>query len=118
VCRSRSDTFVDNFNILIKFVILSDSLTTIKSIQNQLIQSRGHCNKNSKQIKYAYEHGKKITIMWILEHAGIRKNGIVDEQASLAINNTDTPLIEQTSYDDTKKYIKIVINDKWQNIRT
>jgi hypothetical protein len=25
-------------------------------------------------------------------------------------------LIEQISYDDTKKYIKIITNDKWQNI--
>jgi len=32
--------------------------------------------------------------MWIPGHAGIRENEIADEQASLAINNTDTPLIE------------------------
>ncbi|KAL5237162.1 hypothetical protein ACI65C_004572 [Semiaphis heraclei] len=28
----------------------------------------------------------------------------------------NTPLIEQISYDDTKKYIKIITNDKWQHV--
>lgn len=54
--------------------------------------------------------------MWIPRHTGIKGNEIADEQASLALNNTHTPLIEQISYGDTKKYIKEIINDKWQNI--
>jgi hypothetical protein len=47
---------------------------------------------------------------------GIKGNGIADEQASFAITNSDTPLIEQICYDDSKKYNKEIINNKWQYI--
>lgn len=100
-----------------KFIILSDSLSTIKNIQNQF-NPGDIATKIQNKLNKAYEHGKKITIIWIPGHAGIRGNEIADEQASLAIKNTDTPPIKQISYDDTKKYIKKCINDKWQNIWT
>lgn len=38
------------------------------------------------------------------------------KQASFATDNTEIPLIEQTSCDDSKKYIKEIIKSNWQNI--
>lgn len=49
--------------------------------------------------------------MWIPGHTGIKGNKITDEQASLAINNSDTHLIEQISNNNLKNYIKEIIND-------
>lgn len=44
--------------------------------------------------------------MWIPGHIGIKGNEIAVEEASFAINNTDSLLIEQITYDDSKKSVK------------
>ena len=50
--------------------------------------------------------------MWVPGHTGIKGYEIADEHALLAINYFDSPLIEKISYDNSKKCINEIINDK------
>jgi hypothetical protein len=79
-----------------EFIILSDSLCTVKNKFNP-----GVLNQKFKTIS------TKLLICVNLSlspgHSGIKGNEIADEQASIAIYNNETFLISQISYGDSKK---------------
>jgi len=66
-----------------KFIILNDSLSSIKSIQNQF-NPGDIAAKIQNNLNKAIKHGKQITIVWISGHSGIKGNAIADEQTSFA----------------------------------
>eukprot|EP00102_Acyrthosiphon_pisum_P018398 XP_008190141.1 PREDICTED: uncharacterized protein LOC100572585 [Acyrthosiphon pisum] len=95
-----------------KFVILSDSLSAIKNIQNKnnpndisvLIQN---------QLDEAKTNKKQISIIWIPGHTGIAGNEIADKYAILAASNKNTTKLNISSYYDIKKAVKTQIRKKW-----
>lgn len=98
-----------------KFIILSDSLSTIRSLQN-FFNPGDIASKILNNLNLASGLGINIVIMWIPGHSGIIGNEIADEHASIAINNKDTVLINKMSFDDAKKLINERTKYKWQKI--
>ncbi|XP_060864378.1 uncharacterized protein LOC132940688 [Metopolophium dirhodum] len=76
------------------FIILSDSLSTIRSLQNPF-NPGDIASKILNNLTLASGLGKNIVIMWIPGHSGIIGNEVADEHASTAINNKDTVLINK-----------------------
>jgi len=98
-----------------KFIILSDSLSMIRSLQN-LFNPGYIASKILNNLNIASGLGKNIVIMWIPGHSGIIGNEIADEHASIATNNKETVLINKMSYEDAKKLINERTKYKWQKI--
>ncbi|KAL4122214.1 hypothetical protein QTP88_014586 [Uroleucon formosanum] len=97
------------------FIILSDSLSTIRSLQN-LFNPGDIASKILNNLTIASGLGKNIAIMWIPGHSGIIDNELADKHASTAIKNKETVLINKMSYDDAKKLINERTKYKWQKI--
>ena len=94
-----------------KFVIYSDSRSSIEALQN-------YNPKNTlvQQIKYEfhklYDDGKYVEICWIPAHMGIRGNEEADKAAKEAINMNRSNIIIPTS--DFVPTLKRNIFNKWQ----
>ncbi|KAL4147877.1 hypothetical protein QTP88_002209 [Uroleucon formosanum] len=97
------------------FVILSDSLSTIRSLQ-KLFNPGDIAYTILNNLTIASGLGKNIVIMWIPGHSEIIGNELADKHASTAINNKETVLINKMSYDDVKKLINERTKYKWQTI--
>ncbi|KAL4119182.1 hypothetical protein QTP88_012027 [Uroleucon formosanum] len=97
------------------FVILSDSLSTIRSLQN-LFNPGDIASKILNNLTIASGLGKNIVIMWIPGHLGIIGNELANKHASTAINNKETVLINKMSYDDAKNLVNERTKYKWQKI--
>ena len=96
-----------------KFVIYSDSRSSIEALQN-------YCPKNPlvQQIKYEfhklYEDNKYVELCWIPAHIGIKGNEDADKAAKEAINMSRSNINIPVS--DFITTLKRTIFNKWQTL--
>ena len=93
-----------------KFIILSDSLSSLQSIENRNLHNplvMNICNKIHKLIT----SGNSICFIWIPSHIGISGNTLADSEAKAAlqlpISNTPVP------YTDFISLIKTYVDKRW-----
>jgi hypothetical protein len=58
---------------------------------------------------------KKITLMWIPGHIGIKENELADKQSKIVATNSQSTTIPGTSFRDLKKHINDITSKKWLN---
>jgi len=94
------------------YLVISDSLSSITGIQNTT-----HPSDISKLIQEkTYEAsgmGMDICYIWAPGYCGIQGNEKADLEASKAASSPDTPLLNIYTYEDKKKQIKPVLDQKW-----
>jgi len=95
-----------------KFLILSDSLSTINRIKNKTNPSDVAVFIQNK-LDNAKTNNKQITFIWIPGHTGIKENKTADKYAKLAVSNTDTNVLDLIIYDNFKNSIKTLIRKNW-----
>lgn len=96
-----------------KVIIMTDSLSTIEMIENK--------NEKNNNCRYLMNilnrEKKKIILMWIPSHKGIKGNEMADECAKNAINKEKQ---NEMTENDSKLYIENIIkekeNKKWLKI--
>lgn len=93
-------------------IILSDSLSTLTSIQNQW-KPTDLARKIQNAHTTATTAGKQISYMWIPGHCSIEGNELADKAAKLAhlANNPLTSL--DCTYQDVKRIIATDAHDQW-----
>ncbi|KAL4107762.1 hypothetical protein QTP88_018054 [Uroleucon formosanum] len=98
-----------------KYIILSDSLSSLISIKNKFNPS-----DIAIQIQNRLEEAKRknniIILIWITGHIGIDGNEKADRQAKLATRSNDAQHINISQYTDVRKQIKQNTISLWQNI--
>ncbi|KAL4083496.1 hypothetical protein QTP88_028812 [Uroleucon formosanum] len=98
-----------------KYIILSDSLSSLISIKNKFNPS-----DIAIQIQNRLEEAKRknniIILIWIPGHIGIDGNEKADRQAKLATRSNDAQHINISQYTDVRKQIKQNTISLWQNI--
>ncbi|KAL4112023.1 hypothetical protein QTP88_015872 [Uroleucon formosanum] len=98
-----------------KYIILSDSLSSLISIKNKINPS-----DIAIQIQNRLEEAKRknniIILIWIPGHIGIDGNEKADRQAKLATRSNDAQHINISQYTDVRKQIKQNTISLWQNI--
>jgi len=81
-------------------IICSDSLGTLNSIKNQF-KPGDLAIKILNKLNEAISKNKRITLMWVPGHIGIKGNELADKQSKIAKSQFKT--IPRTSYRDIKK---------------
>ena len=94
-----------------KFIILSNFLSTITSLQN-VFQPNYIAKKIQNKLEEARDKGKIITLVWVPSHIGIERNEVADKKAKLAITIIEKPTVNEVTYEDIKKRIEIIITEK------
>ena len=100
-----------------KHIILSDSLSTLISVQNKFNPS-DIAIQIQNRLEEANQKNNNIIIIWVPGHIGIIGNEKADQQAKLAIRSPDSHFINISSYSDIRKQIKHDTTLLWQNIWT
>jgi kelch-like protein 2/3 len=96
-----------------KFIILSDSLSSLQSIQNKNLHNPiilDICNKIHKLIV----SGNSICFIWIPSHIGISGNSLADSEAKAALQLPVSRL--PVPYTDFVGLIKSYVNKRWQQL--
>ena len=94
-----------------KFVILSDSLSCLQSIQNMNILNPLILDICIKIHKLTVS-GNSINFIWIPSHIGITGNSLADSEAKAALQLPVTNL--PVPYSDFKGLIKSYVDKRWQ----
>ena len=100
-----------NFSKEKKFIIFTDSLSLIQSIENENV-------KNPlvvtifKKIKSIQDQGKELVFCWVPGHCGIDGNERADRAAKEALNKTITPV--KLPFTDRTPLIRSHLLKKWQ----
>jgi len=97
-----------------QIIILSDSLSSLMSIQNQW-KPTDLARKIHNAHSTATFAGKQISFMWIPGHCNIRGNELADKAAKQAhlANNPLTSLV--FTYQDVKRIIAKEAHNQWEN---
>jgi len=98
-----------------KYIILSDSLSSLISVKNKFNPSDIAIHIQNR-LEEAKEKNNNIIIIWIPGHIGIIGNEMADKQAKLAINSSNSQYINISSFTDIRKQIKQDTMLIWQNI--
>ena len=96
-----------------KAVILSDSLSTLRSIENTSNPNE-ISRKIQNQIYNLTYTGYSITLIWIPSHNKIPGNERADEKARQAITSTDAISLNCFTLHDAKSIARIISNNIWQ----
>ena len=94
-----------------KFIIFTDSLSLIQSIQNANLKNPliGTILRNNYKI---IEQGKELLFCWVPSHCGIPGNEQADQSAKEALNKSVFPF--DIPYTDKIPLIKNFLHKKWQ----
>ena len=106
----RSLTYV-RFSRLKKFIIYSDSLSLLESIQTLDSKNPLVC-LIYKLLNIIDSLGKEVVFCWVPSHCGILGNELVDKEAKLALSKEITPMPIPVS--DFLPLIKQFIVNSWQ----
>lgn len=101
-----------NGSYLPPLVIFSDSLSVLKTIQNNTPSSRPDITTDIMEL--AYTVPDKISLVWIPSHVGIPGNETADELANKATSNKEIDRECKLSYQENKRIIHQYINNIWQ----
>ena len=97
-----------------KSFILSDSLSTLTSIQN-FFQPNSISQKIQNQISYLQTNAQTITIIWIPSHIGIPGNELADTCAKHSISSPHSLVFCSYTLQDSKHVISEYILKNWQH---
>jgi len=99
-------------NHIHKAVILSDSLSTLRSIEN--INNPNEISRKIQNQIYNLTHtGYSITLLWIPSHNQIQGNERADQKARQAITSTDAIRLNHFTLHDAKLITSIISNNIW-----
>ena len=93
------------------FLILSDSLSVLKSIQNQNLD-HPFLRKIQKLHSELIQDGKSIVFIWVPGHAGITGNTFADAAAKRALNEPVSNIF--IPYSDLRPCVHSYIQKVWQ----
>ncbi|XP_025198492.1 uncharacterized protein LOC112596882 [Melanaphis sacchari] len=96
-----------------KAVILSDSLSTLRSIEN-ISNPNEIARKIQNQIYNLTQTGYSITLIWIPSHNQIPGNERADEIARQAITSTNAIRLNYFTLHDAKSISSTIVNNIWQ----
>lgn len=96
-----------------KAVILSDSLSTLRSIEN-ISNPNEIARKIQNQIYNLTHIGYSITLIWIPSHNQIPGNERADEKARQAITSNNAIRLNCFTLHDAKSITRIIANNIWQ----
>ncbi|KAL4147805.1 hypothetical protein QTP88_002154 [Uroleucon formosanum] len=99
-------------NHIHKAVILSDSLSTLRSIEN-IYNPNEISRKIQNQIYNLTHTGYSITLLWIPSHNQIQGNERADQKARQAITSTDAIRLNHFTLHDAKSITSIITNNIW-----
>ncbi|XP_072401635.1 uncharacterized protein [Diabrotica undecimpunctata] len=103
----RAIKFIDDTNI-VKAVILSDSLSSITSIQR--VYPKHPIEKMIKsELHTCQEKGRTVDFIWITSHVGIPRNKETDLSSRSAVSSVDSEIILKCGPEDLKLSIKAKI---------
>lgn len=88
-----------------KYIILSDSLSSLISIKNTFNPS-GIAIQIQNRLEEAKKKNNIIILVWIPGHIGIEGNERADKQAKFANHSNNTQYINITQYTDVRNQIK------------
>jgi ribonuclease HI len=88
-----------------KYIILSDSLSSLISVENKFNPS-DIATQIPNRLEEAKEKNNNTIIIWIPGHIVIIGNEKADKHAKLAINSTNSQYINISSFTDIRKQIK------------
>ncbi|XP_072375554.1 uncharacterized protein [Diabrotica undecimpunctata] len=109
----RAIKFINDTNI-VKAVILSDSLSSITSIQR--VYPKHPIEKMIKsELHICQEKGRTVDFIWIPSHVGIPGNEEADLSARSAVSSADSDIILKCGPEDLKLFIKAKILEVWHN---
>ena len=99
-------------------VILSDSLSGLMALKNEILTNHSHITSKIKsRIKDLADTGMITTIQWIPGHVGIHGNKVVDALAKEAHNfNINRETIFPLDISEIKTHLKEGRNRSWQLI--
>ncbi|KAL4148967.1 hypothetical protein QTP88_003096 [Uroleucon formosanum] len=99
-------------NLIHKAVILSDSLSTLRSIEN--IYNLNEISRKIQNQIYNLTHTSySITLLWIPSHNKIQGNERADQKAHQAITSTDALRLNHFTLHDAKFITRIISNNIW-----
>ena len=100
----------------IRTVILSDSLSSLQSIEHSLSDSRPDLIHEIEhlftQICYV---GSEVTLCWVPAHVNIRGNEAADKAAKDSLNKCKTDVKMGLGVNEINSIITDKVNKKWQN---
>ncbi|KAF0721061.1 putative RNA-directed DNA polymerase, partial [Aphis craccivora] len=96
-----------------KALILSDSLSTLRSIKN-ISNPNEIARKIQNQIYKLTQTGYSITLIWIPSHNKIPGNEKADEKARQAITSTNAFRLNYFTLHDAKSISRTILNNIWQ----
>lgn len=95
------------------YLILSDSLSSFMSLKNPFNTS-DIAKLILQKTSLVYQSGIKISLVWIPGHSDIEGNGKADQEANKAVEHTDIPILNITTFADIKNQILDLTKIKWQ----
>ena len=94
-----------------KFIIFTDSLSLIQSIQN-LNEKNAVVLSIFEILGQIFEKKKKVIFCWIPSHVGIKGNELADQAAKQALDLQISPI--PVPFVDKIPYVKTSLSNSWQ----